>query len=167
MAKQPTESGPSGPFVQLRKHAEKMGIPRGEADQVLRAVLKRLRQKNPKVSETLFYVAGLTALSRFSHDKARLGSPGSALAPSAGAWSETDDSVASVMTAEERERVRDGVQGLPDDVQAIYRMLILDNKTYAEIAQQLGASVESVRASVFRAKEILRARLALLVMPSG
>ena len=158
MDQQTNESGSSGPFLQLRRFAVDNGVAAADADRVLRALLKRLRQQSPRVSETLFYVAGLRVLSRFAQDQARR-----ACASSAREWCDRANAVADALTPEARGRAQQHMQSLPDELRSIYRMLVLDRATYAEIAQRLGTSVESVREQVFRAKEILRGRLASLV----
>ena len=166
MHDRPTDSGSSGAFLQLRDFAEKKGVSSHDAEQELRAVLKRLRQGNPRVPETVFFVAGLRGMSGFAEDAARRVAFGPACAMSAHDWCEAAESVDDALTPDVRERVREEIERLPDGLAAIYRMLILRGESYAAIAQQLGMSVESVRASVFRAKEILRGRLGSLVMPT-
>ena len=154
------ESAPADPLDQLRRFAERRGVSSDEAGLLLRAELERLREPGAKMSQTLFFMAGVRSISLFARDRARLSAAGPL---SAVEWSEAEGAVSAAMTPENRRRVRDDTQSLPDELQAIYRLLVLGNKSYAEIAQQLGISVESIQARVFRAKEILLGRLAALI----
>jgi len=143
--------------------AEKRGVPRSEANHVLRGVLNLLRRENPRVSETTFYVAGLRGVSQFAQDSQRLGRLGEDCALSAREWCAKREAIAASFTPEKREQAREGVQALPEDLKPAYQKLVLEGQDYSTIAQELNTSVESVRAQVFRAKEILRGRFGVLV----
>lgn len=164
MDSQPKESGSSGLFVRLVDFAEKRGISRSEANHVLRSVLKLLRQENPRVSETTFYVAGLRGVSQFAQDLQRLNNLGETCAMSAREWCAKKEAIAVSLTPEKREKARGGVEALPDELRSAYQKLVIEGKDYSTIAQELSTSVESVRAQIFRAKEILRGRFGELVM---
>ena len=167
MDSQPKESGSSGLFVRLVDFAEKRGVSRSEANHVLRSVLKLLRKANPRVSETTFYVAGLRGISQFARDSQRLSRLGEAGALSAREWCAKREAIAASMTMEKREQACSGVQALPEELKPVYQSLVLEGKDYSTIAQEQSTSVESVRAQVFRAKEILRGRFGQLVMSNA
>ena len=167
VAGESTASGSSSPLVKLQGFADEIGISRREASDLLGVVLKHLRQHNPTVSKTLFYVAGLRSMSRFAQYRRRLGGAGRRCAMPAREWAASQSHVDREVDPETGARVAAAVDELPDNLGQIYRLLTIDQKRYSEIADQLGMPVESVRAQAFRAKEILRGRLASVLMNMG
>jgi RNA polymerase sigma-70 factor (ECF subfamily) len=66
----------------------------------------------------------------------------------------------AVISAEERERVRDGIARLPENYRVPLVLRYYSELSYDEIAQQLGLQKNYVAALIFRAKRELRQKLA-------
>ncbi len=157
MSTQSNSPAPTGPLAKLHQCGEALGVSAAEADRLAKATLKRLRASNPRVSETLFYVAGQRSIAHFAREKAlRAG------AVDVRDWCDAANDAAEAF-AQDPERAKDAVEGLPEDLRAVYRMLVVDDMAYDAIAAKLGCDVEDVQAQIFRAKEILRGRLAAML----
>jgi RNA polymerase sigma-70 factor, ECF subfamily len=66
----------------------------------------------------------------------------------------------AVISAEEKERVRDAIARLPENYRVVLVLRYYSDLSYDEIAQQLGLQRNSVAALIFRAKRELRQKLA-------
>jgi RNA polymerase sigma-70 factor (ECF subfamily) len=65
----------------------------------------------------------------------------------------------AVLSAEEREKVRDAIERLPENYRAPLVLRYYGELSYDEIAQQLGLKRDYVAALLFRAKQDLRRKL--------
>jgi len=68
---------------------------------------------------------------------------------------------------EVQEMVRRAIATLPYDLRVALVLREMDGLSYAEIAEIVGASVEAVKARVFRARRLLKERLRPLVEAEG
>ncbi len=159
----PDSAAPSTPLTALRKYGQELGLADSETDQIARAVLKRLRAQGQRVSETLFYAACSRRLQAYAAAKTRRSRMDAAQALSARAWARAADAAEDALEAEGRERVLAALDALPPELRDAFRLVIEKHMTYADAARTLGCSEAETAARVFRAKEILRGRLASLL----
>ncbi|MFZ0296809.1 MAG: sigma-70 family RNA polymerase sigma factor [Candidatus Sulfotelmatobacter sp.] len=66
----------------------------------------------------------------------------------------------AVMSKEERVRVRDAIAGLPDNFRLPLVLRYYSELSYDEIARELGLQKNNVATLIFRAKQVLRRKLA-------
>lgn len=64
-----------------------------------------------------------------------------------------------VLDSERRTKLREALEELPQQMRACVKMSVVEDLQYAEIAERLGVSVNSVKVQIHRARKVLAQRL--------
>lgn len=69
---------------------------------------------------------------------------------------ETEHVEAIVVRQERIQRVKEELNAIPESYQAIIQSFYIDEKTYAEISQELGVEIKTVESKLYRARKWLK-----------
>lgn len=73
-----------------------------------------------------------------------------------------DDSTSpekDLLAAEKRKAIRETIDGLPDIYREVIRLRHQEERSYEEISDKLGLPIGTVKARIFRAREVLKRKL--------
>jgi len=72
---------------------------------------------------------------------------------------EGDDPLAEVLWEEAKEKLREALSALPPQMRRCVELRVNEDLKYREIAERMGISIETVKAHLFQARQILKGKL--------
>jgi RNA polymerase sigma factor (sigma-70 family) len=148
-------------YDKIRRRARRWGVPKDQARDFVQEVFIAFhgRVRDHGVKRSLLTTLNIVARGELLHDaRARRGAPESVCLPSSGSLPESSVDVERAIDL--RTLARRFVHELPEKHQAVVNKMLLEDKTAAVAAEELGLAEGTVSSRLRAAVRLLRARAA-------